>query len=413
MGHSKRHRTASFVSGFARLCQRGWAAWVFAAMGIVGTSLLTGCERLEQPESVQRGFRGLNTAQVYRPSKVAAQATLNSIPEAEEAADPDSPLASEVFKNVKVLSNIKATEFSRLMQAMSTWVAPEEGCNYCHNPKNLASDEKYTKVVARRMLQMTLKINTEWKTHVAGTGVTCWTCHRGQAVPSGDWFSSPEQTHVNSMGERAGQNRPSAVAAGSALPEDPLSTFLIHGDNNIRVQGVVPMAATGASANRRSVKQTEWTYSMMMYVSKSLGVNCSYCHATRAFASWEQSTPARVTAWYGIRMVRNLNSDYLIPLKPLFPAHRLSAEGDGPKVGCLTCHKGAFKPLYGVSSLKDYPLLGVITPPPDAAASAPAGVSPLIPAVSPQRAASAPAAKLAANATPQGETQAMLASASK
>jgi photosynthetic reaction center cytochrome c subunit len=418
MGNSNRECTRSFLSKFANWLGIGLAVRCLAAVALSGVTLLSGCQRPEQPEAVQRGFRGLNTAQLYKPSELAAGAALNSIPEAEEAADPDSPLASEVFKNVKVLSNIKATEFSRLMQAMSTWVAPQEGCNYCHNPKNLASDEKYTKVVARRMLQMTLKINTEWKTHVAATGVTCWTCHRGQAVPSGDWFASPVQKEVNSMGERAGQNRPSLVAAGSSLPEDPLSTFLVHGDNNIRVQGVVPMAATGASANRRSVKQTEWTYSMMTYVSKSLGVNCSYCHATRAFANWEQSPPARATAWYGIRMVRNLNADYLIPLKPLFPAHRLSAEGDTPKVGCLTCHKGAFKPLYGVSPLTDYPLLGVITPPPpptppDAAASAAMSAPAGAPAASPEPAASAPVGKVAADSKSQANVQPVLAASAK
>jgi photosynthetic reaction center cytochrome c subunit len=38
------------------------------------------------------------------------------------------------------------------------------------------------------MLQMTQYINSEWKTHVADTGVTCYTCHRGQPVPSALWF---------------------------------------------------------------------------------------------------------------------------------------------------------------------------------------------------------------------------------
>ena len=76
---------------------------------------------------------------------------------------------------------------------------------------------------------------------------------------------------------------------------------------------------------------------------------------------WEESTPQRATAWYGIRMVRNLNTSYLIPLQSTFPVNRLSAEGDGPKIGCATCHKGAFKPLYGASSLKDYPILAGVT----------------------------------------------------
>jgi photosynthetic reaction center cytochrome c subunit len=100
----------------------------------------------------------------------------------------------------------------------------------------------------------------------------------------------------------------------------------------------------------------------MMYMSNSLGVNCTYCHNTRAMGRWEESMPQRVQAWYGIRMVRDINEKYLTPLKDLLPAHRLSAEGDPPKVGCETCHKGAYKPLYGVSMLDDYgELRGVIT----------------------------------------------------
>jgi len=68
------------------------------------------------------------------------------------------------------------------MLAITQWVAPEQGCAYCHNGDNLADDGLYTKIVARRMLQMTRHINKDWKEHVASTGVTCYTCHRGQPV---------------------------------------------------------------------------------------------------------------------------------------------------------------------------------------------------------------------------------------
>ena len=338
-------------------------AWLIASL--LATMWLTACDRTQ---AVQRGYRGLNMTQVYKPALLAKGHDLNSIPEAEEPADPDSPSVNEVFKNVRVLNDISATEFSRLMQALSTWVAPDEGCNFCHNPDNLASDEKYTKVVARRMLQMTRQINTDWKAHVAGTGVTCWTCHRGQAVPSGDWFAAPAQPHDNGMlGNHAGKNMPAANAGGSALPYDPLSAYLTA-PNEIRIQGTAALAGS----NRRSVKQAESTYALMLYISQSLGVNCMYCHNTRALRSWEESTPQSVTAWYGIRMVRALNTDDLTPIAPLLPTHRLSREGDGPKVGCATCHKGAFKPLYGQSPLKDYPVLAGKMPPPAASGAAPA-----------------------------------------
>jgi photosynthetic reaction center cytochrome c subunit len=239
------------------------------------------------------------------------------------------------------------------MQAFSTWIAPEQGCDFCHNPDKLESDEKYPKVVARRMIQMTRHINTDWKTHVAGTGVTCWTCHRGQAVPSGDWFSAggPAAALPGFMGNHAGKNAPAPNAAGSALPNDPLSLYLTTGETDIRVQAVTALRTRQTPP---SVKSAEWTYALMLYMAGSLGVNCTYCHNTRAMARWDESTPQRVTAWHGIRMVRDLNTAYLTPLAPIFPANRLGPHGDGPKVGCATCHKGTFKPLNGVSPLVDY-----------------------------------------------------------
>jgi len=92
-------------------------------------------------------------------------------------------------------------------------------------------------------------------------------------------------------------------------------------------------------------------------MSQSLGVNCTYCHNSRSFASWDGSTPQRAIAWHGIRMVRDLNRAYLDPLQSTFPKARLGPLGDAPKVGCATCHQGVYKPLYGVSMLKDYPSL--------------------------------------------------------
>jgi photosynthetic reaction center cytochrome c subunit len=86
-------------------------------------------------------------------------------------------------------------------------------------------------------------------------------------------------------------------------------------------------------------------------------VNCTYCHNTQSFSSWENSTPQRATAWYGIRMARDLNLDYMKPLTATFPAARLGATGDVAKVNCATCHQGAYKPLNGQSMLKDYPEL--------------------------------------------------------
>jgi photosynthetic reaction center cytochrome c subunit len=100
----------------------------------------------------------------------------------------------------------------------------------------------------------------------------------------------------------------------------------------------------------------------MMHMSDSLGVNCTYCHNSRAWYSWEQSHPQRVIAWYGIRMVRALNNEYLVPLGPTYPEHRLGPLGDAPKANCATCHQGVYKPLYGADMIGDYPELTVASP---------------------------------------------------
>jgi photosynthetic reaction center cytochrome c subunit len=111
------------------------------------------------------------------------------------------------------------------------------------------------------------------------------------------------------------------------------------------------------AGNRSSIQQTEQTYGLMTHISKSLGVNCTYCHNSRSFAEWGSSAPQRATAWYGLRMVGDLNSAYMEPLTGTFPAHRLGSKGDVAKANCATCHQGANKPLYGVAMLKDYPEL--------------------------------------------------------
>jgi photosynthetic reaction center cytochrome c subunit len=332
---------------------------------VVGLGLLAGCER-PPVTTVQHGFRGTGMDLVYNPRTLASQASLNAAPEVQPAASPDGPKAGEIYQNLKVLGGLSVGEFTRTMAAMTAWVSPQQGCTYCHSAANFADDSLYTKVVARRMLQMTQTINTDWKTHVAATGVTCYTCHRGNPVPSEVWFKPAAPKGSNSfIGNRAGQNAPVVAVGLTSLPSDPFSTFLLDGQE-IRVIGQEALPA----GNRQSIKQTEWTYGLMVHFSKALGVNCTECHNTRSFADWDNSPPQRATAWYGIRMARALNHDYLVPLTDTFPAGRHGPLGDVAKVNCATCHQGAYKPLYGTAMAPSYPaLLGRVDLVPQAAAA--------------------------------------------
>lgn len=335
-------------------------------------SLLAGCER-PPVNTVQRGYRGTGMELVYNPRTLAEQEAANQAPAPLDAASPDGPKASQVYQNVKVLGHLSVGEFSRTMVAMTNWVAPKQGCVYCHNAQNFAEDTLYTKVVARRMLQMTQTVNSDWQRHVGKTGVTCYTCHRGEPVPRELWFQPLAPKGANTfIGDKAGQNTPATTVGLSSLPYDPFTPFLLH-DDPIRVQGEQALPA----GNRHSIKQAEWTYGLMVHMSKSLGVNCAQCHNSRAFGDWNNSSPLRVTAWHGIRMARELNNAFMVPLTDTFPANRLGPTGDVAKVNCATCHQGAHKPLYGAEMAKFHPELQVKSPlaTPAAAASGVAAVS--------------------------------------
>ena len=140
-----------------------------------------------------------------------------------------------MFKNVKVLGDLSAGQFAQIMVDMTAWVAPQQGCTYCHVATDFADDSLYTKVVARRMLQMTQHINADWKPHVADTGVTCYTCHRGNNVPTNIWFTSPEPTTRRACSAtRPARTRRRLQVGLASLPNDPFSTF-IGSDDEIRV----------------------------------------------------------------------------------------------------------------------------------------------------------------------------------
>lgn len=330
-----------------------------------GLLLLSGCE-FGHRNIEQTGYRGTGGDQITAAKRLVAQ----PVPAPPYPLPPDGgPTAGETYQNVKVLNNVSTERFNHLMAAISQWIAPpEQGCNYCHNPNNMASDEIYTKVVARRMLQMTININSNWTGHVKATGVTCYTCHRGNAVPKNVWAMAVDPSGgTRIMSNKHGQNTPLASVAYASLPYDPFTTYLAA-NNNIRVQGKVPLRTDAPGA---SIAHTEKTYALMMHMSSALNVNCTFCHNTDSFSSWSNSRPQRAQAWYGIRMVGDINRSYIGSLTSVFPANRKGPAGDVYKVNCLTCHQGLNKPLGGVSMLGDYPALR------GAAAAAPAAPGPV------------------------------------
>ena len=304
-------------------------------------------------DTKQTGYRGTGMVQITDRVRTAKLAAASVPPPSPYDPDPTGPRAKETYPGLQLLGDLSGDQLLRLMTSMAEWVAPEQGCAYCHNVENMADDTMYTHKVARRMIQMTRTINAEWKSHVGATGVTCHTCHRGNPVPKNIWFAEPGPGPIagNSgwVGWRNGQNVVTKTSNVTSLPYDYASDYLLK-DNKIRVHTLTALP----SGNKASIMETEATYGLMVHMSSGLGVNCTFCHNSRAFNAWDESPPQRVTAWHGIRMARSLNVNYLDPLKPVYPPERLGRLGDAPKANCTTCHQGQNKPINGVSMLKDY-----------------------------------------------------------
>ena len=321
-----------------------------AAMAVIPLAL-AGCE-IGLKDSEQSGYRGTGGVQIT-PAGADAEYDVPA-PPYDLPEDTGGPRAGEVYENVQVLGDVSVDEFNYIMAAITEWVSPDEGCNYCHNPANMASDEIYTKHVSRKMIQMTQALNGEYQSHVGQTGVTCYTCHRGNNIPEYVWSNASADPDGIVGNKYGGQNGPNPSVGYASLPSAGFYEAYLGGEGGAaRVQS----EQMHPGSNPAGTKDAENQYAIMMHLSQSLGVNCTYCHNTQAFGEWGNSGGARATAWHGLQMVKATNREYIDPLQPVFPDYRLGDEGDPLKVNCQTCHQGANKPLGGAQMAKDYPSL--------------------------------------------------------
>ncbi|WP_299555618.1 photosynthetic reaction center cytochrome PufC [uncultured Tateyamaria sp.] len=331
------------------------------AIGIVGSAvfvaaLLVTWGNPVQTESMQTGPRGTGMSvpeyNVARTAEDPTVADYSSAPPVVPGAG--AARAGDVIDNAEpLLADLTPENYERIVNAMRTWT----GISVLFD-----GEENYQTVVARRMIQMTQNLNENWAGHVnvnGDAGVNCYTCHRGEAVPSDVWFNvTPVNENVG--GWAADQNRATSMSSSTSLPSTALEVYLTDYDSQVNVHDLESRVAgvPGLDDDVHTIQKTEMTFSLMNYFSNSLGVNCVFCHNSRAFYDGAQVTPQWSTAQQGRQMVIELNQEYLIPLKDIYPAERLGPiYADAPKVGCRTCHKGYQKPLQGMNMVADWPEL--------------------------------------------------------
>src|SRR5205085_10174579 len=110
------------------------------------------------------------------PEEESVKAILQSI------AGKESRPAGEVFKNVKLMKDIPAAQFLRIMDHSFTR-ALGVGCDHCHVEERWEADDKRTKRAAREMVVMMRGVNDKLESmqeiDTTEPGITCATCHRG------------------------------------------------------------------------------------------------------------------------------------------------------------------------------------------------------------------------------------------
>ncbi len=87
--------------------------------------------------------------------------------------------AGEHFQNVTVLADMPSDQMGKVMNLMSE--ALGVSCGHCHVGYDFVSEDAPRKAVARKMIEMTFRLNRE--AFAGQQAVTCWTCHRGQTHP--------------------------------------------------------------------------------------------------------------------------------------------------------------------------------------------------------------------------------------
>jgi photosynthetic reaction center cytochrome c subunit len=217
------------------------------------------------------------------------------------------------------------------------------------------SKDPHMQAVTRAMTDMTQAINTKWRSHVGAQGVTCFTCHRNQAIPPETWFPRVPKETPPMVATSENWNE-TAQTVRNFFPDNGWALYFLQNEP-IHVQSKTALRI-GTVAPQLVAKRV---YEFMMQMSNDIGVNCGYCHNSRAMADWNQSTPNRWTGYTAIQMTRDIDQHFLFNQADLFlqtreylkqnslvvpPDRRVSDAAPGLIV-CASCHYGHTKPETG------------------------------------------------------------------
>ena len=88
--------------------------------------------------------------------------------------------AEQFYKNIKAMNGTPADQLIESMHLIRGALGVD--CEFCHDDPDRSTDTKKPKEVARDMIRMMMAINKN--NFNGGQEVTCYTCHRGSAIPA-------------------------------------------------------------------------------------------------------------------------------------------------------------------------------------------------------------------------------------
>jgi photosynthetic reaction center cytochrome c subunit len=158
-----------------------------------------------------------------------------SAPAQASGTEAEPKTAAQAFKNIQVLKDIPADELFPTMEFISASLGVE--CGYCHVQHAFDKDDKPTKRTARKMMLMMFAINKD--SFEGRREVTCYSCHRGAAKPTGVPVIADHEPEMN---------RPPAAAAGGPAASLPTADQIL--DKYVQAVG-------GAEAIEKITSRTE------------------------------------------------------------------------------------------------------------------------------------------------------------
>lgn len=187
---SRLERTACALRGSKRVVGASMTPeapvrFTFLIAAVAGAALQTACTR-PQPNSGMSpasasNAAGMSVGDTLAPLRQRAVASL-----LQRIAGRENEPAEKVFQNVKVLRGVPA---GRFLEIMNDGFGHGLGvsCGFCHVPGQWASDQKPNKMVARDMIGMVNRVNTDLHGMSdlpdAKPTIGCITCHRMSPKP--------------------------------------------------------------------------------------------------------------------------------------------------------------------------------------------------------------------------------------